>query len=99
VSEPIIEEFRRVITKGFYFSEKKAKVYTNHMLEISYLIQPEITVDKISVDPPDNRILECALSGNARFIISGDKKHLLKLGNYRDIRIVSPAHFLKEIED
>jgi len=45
-------------------------------------------------DDADNRILECALTGKADFIISGNH-HLLDLGEYEDIKIVSPKGFLK----
>ena len=42
---------------------------------------------------PDNRILECALAGEADFIISGDH-HLSDLKDYQGITIVNPATFL-----
>jgi predicted nucleic acid-binding protein len=51
----------------------------------------------IIVDDPDNRILECAVAGQADFIISGDK-HLLNLKNFQGINIVTPADFLVAIE-
>jgi len=44
----------------------------------------------------DNRILECALTGKADFIISGDH-HLLDLGEYEDIKIVGPKGFLRRL--
>ena len=50
---------------------------------------------EIVSDPDDDKVLECA---NATHIVSGDRKHLLPLGNYRGIRIVSPAEFLRTIE-
>jgi predicted nucleic acid-binding protein len=39
-------------------------------------------------------ILECALVAKAGHIISGDKKHLLRLKQFRRIPMVSPAEFL-----
>ena len=48
-------------------------------------------------DPDDNRILECALAANASYIISGDE-HLLDLGEYRGIMIISLAGFLKLLD-
>lgn len=45
-------------------------------------------------DPDDNMIVDLAVAGNARYIITGDKKHLLPLKRYRGIEIVSPATFL-----
>ena len=53
---------------------------------------------EIVADPDDDKVLECAVVGNATHIVSGDRKHLLPLGSYRGIRIVSPAEFLRTIE-
>ena len=47
----------------------------------------------IADDPKDDKFLECAVAGGADVIVSGDK-HLLRLGSYRGIRVLSPADFL-----
>ncbi len=46
-------------------------------------------------DPFDEMVLECALSARADAIVSGDKKHLLVLEEFRGIPILSPGDFLK----
>ena len=51
------------------------------------------SLNVISDDPSDDRILECAVSAGADVIVSGDK-HLLRLGDYGRIRIVTVAEFL-----
>jgi uncharacterized protein len=45
-------------------------------------------------DPDDEMVLECALAAEAAFIVSGDKRHLLALREFRGTRIVSCAAFL-----
>jgi predicted nucleic acid-binding protein len=52
-----------------------------------------VTLDIIKEDPPDNRILECAVAAGADFIVTGDKD-LLRLGRYDSIRILSPSDLL-----
>ena len=47
-------------------------------------------------EAPDNRILECAIEGQADSIISGDR-HLLNLKTYRRIEIVPPTAFLERV--
>ena len=44
-------------------------------------------------DPKDNKFLELAISGNAPFIITGDKD-LLVLNPFRNITIITPAEFV-----
>lgn len=47
-------------------------------------------------DPKDDQILELAINGRAGTIITGDAD-LLALNPFRDIPIVTPAEFLREV--
>ena len=47
----------------------------------------------ITADPDDDKFIICALADECDLIISGDK-HLLDLGSYRNIEIITPAAFL-----
>jgi len=51
----------------------------------------------VSGDPDDDRILPSAASAGADILISGDRKHLLPLGQYRAVRIITPQAFLAEL--
>ena len=56
-------------------------------------VTPAVQLDVVWEDPPDNRILECAVSAGSDYIVSGDKD-LLRLGRYDAIRILTPSDFL-----
>lgn len=45
-------------------------------------------------DSDDNIVIQTAIAGRARYIVSGDKD-LLALHNYDSIQIVKPAVFLQ----
>lgn len=45
----------------------------------------------VSPDPDDNVILATAIAGQADLIVSGDKKHMLALGQVDGIPIVPAA--------
>ena len=45
----------------------------------------------VSPDPDDNLILATAIAGQADLIVSGDKKHMLALGEVDNIPIVTAA--------
>ena len=97
-SKQIIDEYLRVLTyPKFNLSEE----------EINFLLYQQILsyFDVIDVhpgpgiikeDPGDDKFIWCALAGNAKFIISGDR-HLLALKFYRKIKILSPADFIKTV--
>ncbi len=63
---------------------------------VAELVQPDITVSVITDDPPDNRILECAIAGHADVIVSGDR-HLRKLKSYKGVPIVRPVDFRRTL--
>jgi len=72
---------------------KKTKVVIDTNVSASSIIAINESINIIIDDPPDNRVLDCAVSAGADFIISGDK-HLLNLQNFKWIEILSPEDFL-----
>lgn len=48
--------------------------------------------------PSDDKFLECALAARAEAIISGDR-HLLALGEFRGIPILTPAEWLETLAE
>lgn len=54
------------------------------------------TVTLVADDPDDNKFIECAVALEAEYIVSGDK-HLLNIGKYLNIKILSPLAFLNEL--
>jgi predicted nucleic acid-binding protein len=61
------------------------------------LINPANKLEIIDKDPADNRYLECAIEGEAPYIVTGDK-HLLELKEYEGIVILPPAGFLAALD-
>lgn len=51
-----------------------------------------------SKDVKDNKYLACAKDGEADFLITGDKKHLLSLKKFGTTRIVSPKEFVEVLQ-
>lgn len=49
-------------------------------------------------DPDDEMFLECAQAGKAQAIVSGDKRHLLALREWRGIKIISADEFLTRLK-
>lgn len=96
-SPEILEELEQTLRKKIKYPEIKIKDVMVWLKNSVKVISPVHTVTKVCKKESDHRIIECALSGGARFIISGDKKHLLSLKKYKDIEIISPAEFLERI--
>ena len=95
-SPAIIQELGRVMREHFGVEEKERVRRLKQLAAIAEIILPQITLDVIKEDPPDNRILECAVAGHAGLIISGNR-HLLRLKSYEGIPIVRPIDFLRTL--
>lgn len=98
VSPSILEEYRRVllcedVANRHGMSEEEVINIIQTLERFSLVVEPKRPLAVITRDPSDNKFLECALEGEAEFVVSGDP-HLLDLGRYQDIEIISPAAFL-----
>ncbi|MGL4514396.1 MAG: putative toxin-antitoxin system toxin component, PIN family [Lacipirellulaceae bacterium] len=51
-----------------------------------------------SPDPKDDFLLATALAGNAALIVTGDKRHLLSLGSFERIAIVTATEALSLVD-
>ena len=58
------------------------------------LIFPAVRLRGVTPDPDDEMFPECAVAGEADFLVAGDKHHLQSLERFREVRIVSPAAIL-----
>jgi hypothetical protein len=96
ISPPILKEVERIIQKKLLWDDAKTQSAVRRIRNFSEEVHPQERLALIA-DDPDNRILECAVAGQAGFIISGDH-HLLDLENYQGIKVVNPARFLELIE-
>jgi putative PIN family toxin of toxin-antitoxin system len=96
ISPQILKEVERIIKKKLLWDNSKTQSAVRRLKNFSEEVHPQERL-AIIADDPDNRILECAVAGQADFIISGEH-HLLDLENYQGIKIVNPARFLEAIE-
>jgi putative PIN family toxin of toxin-antitoxin system len=97
LSRDILDEYLRVLSyPKFELSEEVIKgLLQEEILPYAEIVKPTKRLQVVRRDPSDNKFLECAVSGKARVVISGDKD-LLALSRYRQILIQTPAQFLAE---
>jgi len=91
-SPALISELRRVLAYPKLAAVIPDPEVVADLIEaVAVLVDPERTITAVS-DQPDNRVLEAAVHGTAGYIVSGDK-HLLALGVFADIPILTPVTF------
>lgn len=102
VSEPMLDEYERAlgyerVRVRHQMSDDEIHEVVTQFRRFAILVEPTETLAVIEDDPDDNRVLECAVAGEAEYIVSGDA-HLLTLKRYQGIQILSPAAFLTFLE-
>jgi len=102
LSQAILVEIGRVlryprIARRHRWPEERLQVFLDDLAYAAILAPGALTLAVITNDPPDNRYLECAVEGEASYIVSGDDD-LLKLGTYEGISILTPRAFLEVLQ-
>jgi uncharacterized protein len=95
VSDAIFEEFSRVLRDKFDWGDKDIAEAQHDIRSFANYVAPVEALTVVRDDADDNRIIECAAAARSDYIVTGDK-HLLRLGNFVNIRIVNPGDFLTE---
>lgn len=96
VSPPLLAEYHETFLElKLEYPAHRFVEWADLLTESATLVFPADRATGATPDPDDEMILECALAGEADYIVSGDKKHLLALGQFRGNPIVSPADFLR----
>jgi putative PIN family toxin of toxin-antitoxin system len=99
-SAAMLDEFARVLRYKKF--QRRIQALQLSMPDIVEAVQSQSIIVKtasgaqaiIQDDPTDDMFLHCAIAARADYIISGDK-HLLSLGEYEGVPIVSVHEFLK----
>jgi putative PIN family toxin of toxin-antitoxin system len=93
VSKAIVDEIGGVLARKFNWPPEDIADARKWITEIARTAMPAVQLDVIREDPPDNRILECAVAAGSDYIVSGDND-LLRLARYDSIRILNVSDFL-----
>jgi uncharacterized protein len=97
ISPALLDELDEKLRTKFEMTMEDAAFLRARLESVAKVVEPQETLSVISADPDDNRVLECAVEGQADVIVSGDR-HLLKLANYQGISIVTVRQFLESAE-
>ena len=94
ISPFIEEELERTLLNRCGWDKHMVDQVIESINEYAIMVEPEITISIIDAKKTDNHILECAVAGKVDYLVSGDKKHILPLKEFHEIKILSPAEFL-----
>jgi putative PIN family toxin of toxin-antitoxin system len=96
ISKETFNELRAVLEyPKFSLSRNEIKsIIEDEILPFFEVVEVEENIKGTCRDPDDDKFISCAVSGEADWIVSGDKD-LSDLGKYRSVRIIHVSEFLK----
>lgn len=96
----ILDELIKTLARETKFKATEHDIarYRNKILEKSDLIFPKERISVVEKDVTDNKVLECAVEGNADYVVSRDN-HLLDIKEYCGIRIITPERMVRIVKN
>ncbi len=95
ISVPVLLELAEVLNRekfDKYVTHDERMRFMVGFLKVAEMIETGETI-AVCRDPKDDKLLELAVSGNADFLVTGDKD-LLVLNPFRGVKIITPREFL-----
>jgi putative PIN family toxin of toxin-antitoxin system len=102
LSEGMLEDIGRVLQYSrikykYHLHDSEINQALDIIKKFAIVLPDLLDLHVITQDPDDNKVLACAVSAEAHYIVSGDD-HLLHLQEYKNISIVTAKDFLDIIE-
>lgn len=102
VSPAILEEYRRALAypkvrRALKLTPAESAAWIDALTLLSDVVPGERKVAVVAADPDDDKYFSAALEGRAAFIVTGDG-HLLDVGTYEGVRVVTPRQFVELLD-
>jgi len=103
MSERILAELERVLSqprlrRGYGLTAARTEELMKGLRRFALVTPGEAEVTGVARDPDDDKLLACAVEGEADYLVTGDND-LLALGSYQGIPIITAAASVRLFED
>ena len=95
LSRPILDELLGILARKFSRDAEELAHFAVFLSDLSILVKPRRKI-AVLADEPDNRILECAVTGGADAVVTGDKA-ILALKAFRNVKLLSLHAYLEDV--
>lgn len=102
-SRKIVEEINRVlhlprIQVKYHLGEPDIQAFVLTLIHKGNCVSGELALKGVALDPGDDKIISCAIEGEAQFIVTGDKA-LQQLKEYQGINIINAEQFIRVLRE
>ena len=99
MAQPVMTELERIPTEKLRFEAERWVEVEELLVDLAseFAPTPPGAVEPVTGDPDDDNILARAVSADADVVVSGDRRHLLPVGEHRGVRVTTPQALLAEL--
>ncbi len=102
-SESLLAELLEVLPREKFAqrlvqAELTPQGVVDDLRRLAVVVSPVDVPRVVPADPDDDHVVAAAVTGQADFVASGDKRDLLSLGSFRGIPIISACEAVERLE-
>jgi len=99
LARPVMVELERILTEKLGFNMDRWVKVEELLVDLASEVVPEpgATAEATTGDPDDDVILACAVTAGVDVVVSGDRRHLLPVGEHCGVRVITPQALLAEL--
>ena len=98
LSRFILGEVAGVLTRKFGWDDERTAQVLQAIENAATVIDPPRLAEVVAGGHANNRILECAVEVSADYLVTGDRRNLLRLAEHQGGRIVNAPRFLSALK-
>jgi predicted nucleic acid-binding protein len=101
LAAPVIAELGRILTRKVGFEPERWRQVKELLVDLAVEVapSPNASPEPVTGDPDDDLILACAIEAGVQALVSGDRRHLLPVGEHRGVRVITPQILLAELRN
>jgi len=99
LADPVLDELARVLSVKLGFEPTRVREIDTFLTDLAHerVARPAGSPEAVTGDPDDDVVLACAVVAGVDVLVSGDRRHMLPIGEHRGVRIVTPQALLAEL--
>lgn len=99
LAQPVMVELERILTVKLGFEPRRWRGVEELLLDLAIELAPvpKALPEAVTGDPDDDLILACAIEAGVEAVVSGDRRHLLPVGEHRGVSVITPQALLAEL--
>jgi len=99
LAHPVMVELERILTGKLGFEPERWRGVEELLVDLAVELAPAPVAlpETVTGDSDDDLILACAIAADVDPLVSGDRRHLLPVGEHCGVSVITPQALLAEL--